>query len=344
LSSLRRWGLRLLQIVAAAAIFAILWHAADGREALRLLVNADPVWFAAAIVALTLQTILSALRWRLTASRLGIGISARAAIAEYYLSQVINQSLPGGMVGDAARAVRSRSQAGLVKAGQAVVLERLMGQVVMFLFLAGAFAATWIAPGGLVWPAAVALPVALILAAGFVLPPLLWSATRLPGVLGSWAGVLRDVVHACLLQRGTVERQVVLSIGTATCNLAAFAFCAHAVGATLPLGALLAIVPLVLFTMLVPLSMSGWGLREGAAAALFPIAGATAAEGFATSVAFGIAFIVAVLPGLVPLLFGTRGLPAARAPDLSADPDDDAGVVMPAARLTLPTAFEEPTR
>jgi hypothetical protein len=58
--------------------------------------------------------------------------------------------------------------------------------------------------------------------------------------------------------------------------------------------------------MLVPISISGWGLREGAASALFPIAGATATEGFATSVAFGLAFIVAVLPGVVPLLVGRR--------------------------------------
>jgi uncharacterized membrane protein YbhN (UPF0104 family) len=306
LSAPRRWGFRLLQLGAAVAIFAILWRAADGREALRLLANADPVWFAAAIAALTLQTVLSALRWRLTASRLGIVVSGRMAVSEYYLSQVINQSLPGGMVGDAARAVRTRAQAGLAKAGQAVVLERLMGQVVMFLFLAGAFAVTWMVPGGLVWPAAIALPLALALVGGFALPPLLLSAKHLPGALGRWAAILHEIIHTGLLQPGTLGRQVLLSIGTATCNLAAFAFCAKSVGVTLPLGTLLAIVPLVLFTMLIPISFSGWGLREGAAAALFPIAGATAAQGFAASVAFGLAFILAVLPGLVPLLRGTR--------------------------------------
>jgi uncharacterized membrane protein YbhN (UPF0104 family) len=306
LSAARRWGFRVVQIGAAVGIFAILWHVADGREALRLLANADPAWFAAALAALTLQTVLSALRWRLTASRLGIEVSGRRAVSEYYLSQVINQSLPGGMVGDAARAVRSRAQAGLAKAGQAVVLERLMGQIVMFLFLAGAFAVTWVVPGGLVWPVAVALPLALTLAAGFALPPLLLSARRLPGALGRWAAILHTIIHTGLLQPGTLGWQVLLSIGTAACNLAAFAFCARAVGVSLPLGTLLAIVPLVLFTMLIPLSFSGWGLREGAAAALFPIAGATAAQGLATSVAFGLAFIVAVLPGLVPLLLGSR--------------------------------------
>jgi uncharacterized membrane protein YbhN (UPF0104 family) len=306
LSHLHRWSFRLLQLGAAAGIFAILWHVADGREALRLLVNADPVWFAAALAALTLQTVLSALRWRLTASRLGIAVSGRRAVSEYYLSQVINQSLPGGMVGDAARAVRSRAQAGLARAGQAVVLERLMGQIMMFLFLAAAFAATWMMPGGLVWPATLALPLAIALVAGFALPPLLLTAKHLPGALGRWAAILHEVIHTGLLQPGTLGQQILLSIGTAACNLAAFAFCARAVGVTLPLGTLLAIVPLVLFTMLIPLSFSGWGLREGAAAALFPFAGATAAQGLATSVAFGLAFILAVLPGLIPLLTRPR--------------------------------------
>lgn len=95
--------------------------------------------------------------------------------------------------------------------------------------------------------------------------------------------------------------QIVLSAGTTLCNLAAFAFCARAVGVVLPPVVILALVPLILFTMLIPLTISGWGVREGAAAALFPLAGATASEGFAASVAFGLVLLVAVLPGLLTL-------------------------------------------
>jgi hypothetical protein len=60
-------------------------------------------------------------------------------VREYYLAQIVNQSLPGGMIGDAGRAVRARAQAGLLAAGQAVVFERLAGQIAMFLALAVAF-------------------------------------------------------------------------------------------------------------------------------------------------------------------------------------------------------------
>jgi hypothetical protein len=51
--------------------------------------------------------------------------------------------------------------------------------------------------------------------------------------------------------------------------------------------------------MLIPLSVSGWGIREGAAALAFPVFGATASQGLAASVAFGLVFLVTVLPGLI---------------------------------------------
>jgi len=305
-ASLPRPAVRAAQFGVAAGLLAILWHAADGEAALRLLAGADPVWLLAAIAALTVQTILSALRWRLTAGRLGIDFTVRAAVREYYLSQVINQSLPGGMVGDASRAVRSRSQAGLVKSGQAVVLERLMGQAMMFLLLALGFLATWIAPGGLDWPRWVAIPLTVALACGLALPGLVWLGARLPGAAGRAAAGFRDAAFVGLMSRGVLSRQVALSIGTAGCILIAFACCAVALGVALPMIAIVTVGPLILFSMLVPVTVSGWGVREGAASALFPIAGATATEGFATSVAFGLVFIATVLPGLLPFLSSRR--------------------------------------
>jgi hypothetical protein len=89
-------------------------------------------------------------------------------------------------------------------------------------------------------------------------------------------------------------------------QLAAFAFCARAVGVDLGLAEAAALVPLILFTMLIPISMSGWGLREGAAAALLPLAGATASGGLAASVAFGLTFVASVLPGFMVLWLSPR--------------------------------------
>ena len=301
-----QWIIRLLQVAIALGLLVLIWRSADGPEAARSLVSADWRWLLLAVLALSLQTVLSALRWRLTARQLGIRLGARQAIGEYYLSQVVNQSLPGGMIGDAGRAVRSRSQAGLVAAGQAVVFERLAGQIAMFATLTVAFLATLAVPGGFEWPSWLLAPVAILVAAGLCLPVLAQAATYLPGAAGRALRQVRGALHAALAARPALAGQIVLSLGTTLCNLAAFAFCARAVGVDLGLAATAALVPLILFTMLIPISISGWGLREGAAATLLPVAGATASGGLAASVAFGLAFIAAVLPGFLFLWFGQR--------------------------------------
>ena len=293
--------LRVVQTFVALGMMAILWHTADGPEALRILADAAPLWLVAAFAALTLQTILSALRWRLTAGQLGIRLRRGEAVRESYLAQIVNQTLPGGLVGDAARAVRARAQAGLLAAGQSVVFERLAGQVAMFLAMAFAFLVTFSMPGGFDWPGWLVPTVTLLVAAGILAPLVLIGTVWLPGMVGRGMSGFWRALRVALVAPQVLPGQIVLSIGTTACNLAAFAFCARAVGAPLPLIAVVALVPLILFTMLIPLSFSGWGLREGAAAALFPVAGLSAAQGLASSVAFGLVFLIAVLPGLVPL-------------------------------------------
>jgi uncharacterized membrane protein YbhN (UPF0104 family) len=108
--------------------------------------------------------------------------------------------------------------------------------------------------------------------------------------------VAHRFAHA-VLAREVAMRQAGLSLGSALCNVAGFALCATALGVSLPVLAIAALVPLILFAMVLPITISGWGLREGAAAALFPLVDATSAEGLATSIAFGVVFLATVLPG-----------------------------------------------
>ncbi len=291
------------QIAVALAMLVWLWHAADGTEAARRLAGADPTWLIAALASLSLQTVLSALRWRLTAAQLGIVIDRGTAVREYYLSQIVNQTLPGGVLGDAGRALRARAQAGLLASGQAVVFERLAGQIAMFAVMALAFGSTLAAPGGLIWPGWLAALAASLVLAGLALPVVLWLAARLlPGRIGRGLADLGRGFAKAVTHRSVLGRQLALSLAIALANIAGFAFCVRAIGADLPVTAALALVPLILFTMLIPITVSGWGLREGAAAAILPVAGIAAAEGLAASVAFGLVFLTSSPPGAVALV------------------------------------------
>lgn len=307
--------LRSGQALLAIGLLALLWRIADGQQAALALATADRWWLGAALLALSAQTVLSALRWRLTAAQLGIALSPRDAIREYYLSQAVNLSLPGGVIGDAGRAIRSRDTAGLMAASQAVVLERLAGQAGLFGITVTAFAITLARAGGVEWPAWLIAPVAVFAAGGLCLPAVLWGIACLPGSVGRAMAAFWQAARVSVLARDVIGPQIALSLGTTLCNLAAFAFCAQAVGHALSPAAVAAFVPLILLTMLVPLTISGWGLREGAAAVLFPLAGSTASGGLAASVAFGLMLIVATLPGAFAVIKRARtpaGLPGSR--------------------------------
>jgi glycosyltransferase 2 family protein len=310
---LSRRVIRTLQIAIAVGLMLWLWQAADGLGAARLLAGAEPGWLLAALAALTAQIVVSALRWRLTAGRLGIEIAADRAVAEYYLSQIVNQALPGGMLGDAGRAIRARAQAGLVASGQAVIYERLAGQIGLFAILVPALALSLVLPGGPDWPEWLVGPVIGVVGAVLALPILLGLvARRMEGRVGrALARFGRGLWHS-LLAPEVRQRQILLSLGTALANVAGFAFCAAAVGAPLPVGAALTLIPLILLSMLIPLTIGGWGLREGAAAIFLPLAGLTASEALAASVAFGLVFLAASLPGVGVVLLGAGKARAAR--------------------------------
>ena len=294
--------MRLLRLAVTLVLMALLWQAVDGLAALKLLLAADPRWLLAAVVALTAQTLFSALRWRLTARALGQTIPVGRAMREYYLSQIVNQSLPGGVLGDAGRAVRARHEAGLKRAGQAVVFERLAGQLVLFVVTAAAVLMVWISPGGISLPdwvlRLVAVSMLALVLAGGILLAVSRGNRGIQCHIRDWIAAFRTAV----LTPAVLPHQVLLSLGTTALNLLAFALCARATGTTMAVTAVLIVVPLILFTMLIPVSISGWGLREGAAAALFPVIGASATEGFAASLAFGLMFLLSTLPGVFVLL------------------------------------------
>jgi uncharacterized membrane protein YbhN (UPF0104 family) len=289
----------LLRLLPPVVIIGLLWNLADGPAALALLAEADWFYLFLAFVAVNLQTIASAWRWHRVAARLGQDIPPGHAVAEYYLSQLVNQSLPGGVLGDAARAVRARHQAGLGIAAKAVIIERLAGQIAMFSLLAIAVVWAFLNPGGLelsvgmyeLWVGALVLlaVVALCLLAVHL-------ARR------HWRRHLGRSIVTALVAKGAWVEQVSLAVVIVALNLSSFTLCALATGTMLSAEAILVLVPLVLCAMLIPTTVAGWGFREGAAAALFPLAGATAAAGFAASLAFGFVILAASLPGLFVLL------------------------------------------
>jgi hypothetical protein len=126
-----------------------------------------------------------------------------------------------------------------------VVFERLAGQIAMFAVLRVAFVATLAVPGGLDWPRWLA-PVGPA-GAWASACPLVAGRRHLPGAAGRGMRSCAAPSTRRWPPASALPGQIVLSLGTTLCNLAAFAFCARAVGVDLSLGGhVAALVPLIL--------------------------------------------------------------------------------------------------
>jgi len=299
-----------MRLALTLSMLGLVWVAVDGAAVIALLAAADPRWILVALLLLPVQTVLSALRWRLTAARLGQDMPVRRALQEYFLAQTVNLTLPGGIVGDASRAVRMRAGVGLERSGQAVLFERLSGQVALVAVTLCAAGLSWLAPGGFAPPAPLVWAFAALAGMSLFVLALLRILAARNRRLAAWGRAM----HHAVLHPQVRLRQGLLSLGTVAANVLSFAAAAAAVGLVLPVAAVFSVVPLILFAMLIPFAIGGWGVREGAAVALLPMSGATPEAALAASAAFGMVFLLSSVLGL-GLFWAERLLPVRRGRD-----------------------------
>ncbi len=278
--------LRVLKLlVSLILLLALIWWT-DTEAIVQRLRGVSMIWVLLAVLSLTVVTGLMARRWQLVAGRLQIEMPFKAALGEYYIGQMVNLILPGGVIGDVGRAVRIRKQGDLIRAAQSVAVERIIGQVAIFILIALGFTCAFVLPGGIIWPTYVlgGIVALLIIAAVFL-------------VLVNRKTGQRPVFVLLMSSLKDIKLQVYGMVIACLLIFSLFA-CARATGTNVPPEGWFTLLPLILSAMLIPLSIAGWGWREGAAAALFPLIGASPDAGIATGIVYGGAMMVAASPAL----------------------------------------------
>ncbi len=257
------------------------------------LVNFSFAWGAIADILCVLQVVLMGARWWVIADTAILPIGA--AIRLSFIGSFFGQVLPSTVGGDAARIVLlARKGAGWAKATHSVVADRVIGLLVVVIIVLGCILLTFarvsdpLARMALLGVAAAAIVGASVF---FLLRFYPFSLlTKLPfgGHLAeaSWLAqnVLRTPRTAAVITICSLSGQLA-AIGVAWC-------CARAVAAPVPFFDLLALVPPVLLIATAPVSIAGWGLREGTMATAFTLAGLSAQDGLLISLLFGLVYVV----------------------------------------------------
>jgi uncharacterized membrane protein YbhN (UPF0104 family) len=297
--AVRRFGPSLLRLAAGVAVLWFLGRelgAAPFEDGLRA-VTWQGVVAAATLTALT--TICSAWRWQVVARALGTDIGLSRATGAYYRSLFLNSVLPGGILGDVHRAVTQGRRGGDVALGvRAVGWERLCGQVIQAVVTAVVLLT-------LPSPARSALP--YVLAGIAVVVGCAALVVKVAPRLGRSrparaARAIATDLRRGLLVRGVWPQLTLASVLVVAGHTATFVIAARMAGSTAPLGELIALLMVIQIAAGIPLSIGGWGPREGAAAWAFAAAGLGAASGVTVSTLYAVLMLVAVTPGAGLLL------------------------------------------
>ena len=297
--AVRRFGPSLLRLAAGVAVLWFLVRqvgAAPFEDGLRAV-----TWQAvvAAVTLTALTTVCSAWRWRVVARALGVDIGLPGATGAYYRSLFLNSVLPGGILGDVHRAVTHGRRAGDVARGvRAVAWERLCGQVIQAVVTAVVLLT-------LPSPVRPALPYVLAGIAGVAGCAALvvgGAARRGRSRLARAARAVAADLRRGLLVPGVWPQLTLASLLVVAGHTATFVIAARVAGCTAPLGELIALLMVVQTAVVIPLSIGGWGLREGAAAWAFAAAGLGAANGVTVATLYAVLMLAAVAPGAGLLL------------------------------------------
>lgn len=270
----RRWVLPLRLVASAAMLGVIVWKVPDfdTSKAVPSWGWDNTLWLAAAAVLTLVGIVLSTLRWQTVLHALGLeGTRMHRLLHHYLAGQFVSNVLPTTIGGDVLRVSRlSKENGDAEDTFASVVIERLTGWLVLPIITIIGFVVN---PGLRDLGEATAVAVTVSLATLFALAVILLAADheRVLGRFTSRDGWLRFVgaVHLGVnrMRRHPAAALNVLVVGLAyqlvlvlAATAAAYALGIETAGVTV----LLAFLPAVLIAQVLPIGISGLGVRESA--------------------------------------------------------------------------------
>ena len=294
-----------------AALLGVVASSVDWSAASERLTEGSWGLFACAVLVLFASQLIAAWRWRLLLAGAALSRPLPTVVRAYLIGVFVNNFLPTAFGGDLARAwLVARPGPPLVRALLSVVVDR-------FLAFWCLVALAWIVlptdpaavPGSLV-VALLAVTAAGLAGSGLMLWLALRAgqswAKRLPEQVLGWARETRETLRLYGNQPRLLGVAMLLGLAFQVLVVFAVWLLARAIDVDVPFALLAVVTPLVLAITLVPISIAGFGIREGGMVLLLGTAGYNATEATLLSLVSVAALVVSSLPGAASMLFGNR--------------------------------------
>jgi hypothetical protein len=306
---MRRLAISVQFAVTVAAAWLVFTRIDWGHLA-GLLARAEPMLLTLAGLIVALQFAALVWRWRTVTEMLG-GVTVASATLAIGLgrSMLIGQPLLSTVGGDVVRTLILSNETGLALAARSVIWDRVVGFIVLLVLVAVMLPClAFFVEGKAAFGALAGVSLGGLTVFFSLLAHSQWLR-HLP-----WIGRRTAFVAADLGQifgkAGRSYRVLLLSLAIHLMAVVLIYALAHAMATQISFFQCLVIVPPAMLISAMPVSLGGWGVREGALAAGFALVGSSSEAGVATSILFGLATpLVGIVTELAAPLARMRAAP-----------------------------------
>jgi len=310
----KKWIALALKILVSGGLIWLLLGTIDLTTAWERILAADGYFLSAAVGTLVLQIVIIVSRWQAVLRAMDIHVPFVRSLEIMYIGQFFNQALPSSIGGDAVRIYKTYKQGiPLISSINSVMLDRVatvLGLVALVVIAAPFFMervgqedALWIIPA-----------VSIVAGGGVAGLALLMVLDKVPSrfrrykVIHGLAVLAADTRTVFLSPTNVFKVMFVSLVGHANIALATFLI-AQSLGLIVTWVDCMVLMPPVLLLMTLPISIAGWGVREGAMVTAFALIGIPADGALVLSIMLGLIAILVSLPGgLVWLMSGDRDI------------------------------------
>jgi glycosyltransferase 2 family protein len=297
---------RILRILVAVVLTAIVFYAAHPSDVIRAGAGADLRWLGSAIALVLVDRTLMALRWMDLLSALTPGSRPRvpSVLRIFFVSSFVSNFVPS-VAADMYRAYAlARHDVHLAESTASVLMDRVLG--VLSMAIVGACALPFAREAGIERGLIAALSIAFLAcaAAGTIVFSERAAAAILRVVdlvplkaVHRATSALTEAVRRYSRHHAELARVLSMSIAVQAIRVVQAWCLGEAVGIDLPLLTYFAVVPVILLIMQIPITINGLGTTQVAFVTLLGASGAGAPQTTALSILFLVLGVIGSLPG-----------------------------------------------
>ena len=294
---LKRWSIALLKVLVSAGLLGGLLYYADLTDTLAIAAEVDPFAIFLCSMMLALLVVPASVRWRWFIARfldkdkspptLGMAIRVNT------INVALNQLLPSTIGGDLYRVFVARSLGlSLVSSMLATLGDRLSALIILVLVSGPALVIILLSVGGLS-RMDLLLGLSALLCGAFAGLFLLRKHSYVTKAMAFF-----DISTLGWKTSGVINQVLVTSFVIQLTTLSVMTAITRTIGIEISLTVIFGVMAVSLLVSRLPISVAGWGVREGVSVSFFAIFGVSADLALATSIVYGLTELVAAILAL----------------------------------------------